>query len=293
LSEPLKRLDGGSSQANNAGVRFVEWTTFHQSYAYEDFVEGLRPVLSEEDPGAISYRVVPGVFRRICARAAADPENHYVLVIDEINRGNIAKILGELMTLLEDDKRAGEVNELAVTLPYSGDEFSVPNNLYVIGTMNTADRSIALLDVALRRRFAFVEVMPNPALLGDEQVEYEGIAVPLGDLLRVLNRGIVRSIDRDHQIGHSYLLNVARADGEKRLEMLEFVWNNQIVPLLEEYFYTQREKLANLLAPFLADEEAGGEDNSSEGAEFELGRETGDRLMFALHELVTQADAQS
>jgi 5-methylcytosine-specific restriction protein B len=179
-----------------------------------------------------------------------------------------------------------------VTLPYSGDTFSVPKNLYVIGTMNTADRSIAPLDVALRRRFAFVEVMPNPGLLGDAQVEHEGIAVPLGDLLRVLNRGIVRSIDRDHQIGHSYLLNVAKVDGEERLGTLEFVWNNQIVPLLEEYFYTMREKLAQLLAPILADEEAGGEGDSSDDAAFEFGRETGDRLVFALHELVSQADTQ-
>jgi DNA polymerase III delta prime subunit len=289
LAAPLASLDGGSTRANTASERFVEWTTFHQSFAYEDFVEGLRPVLSEEDPEGISYRVVPGVFRRICARAAADPDKPYVLVIDEINRGNIAKILGELMTLLEDDKRAGEPNGLAVTLPYSGDTFSVPKNLYVIGTMNTADRSIALLDVALRRRFAFVEVMPNPALLGDEQVKHEGIVVPLGELLRVLSRGIVRGVDRDHQIGHSYLLDVAKADGEERLETLEFVWNNQIVPLLGEYFYAQREKLAELLAPFLADEEAGGE---GDDAAFELSRLTGDSLIFALHELVSTEDAQ-
>jgi len=292
LAAPLAGLDGASTRSNTVGERFVEWTTFHQSFAYEDFVEGLRPVLSEEDPEGITYRVVPGAFRRICARAAADPENRYVLVIDEINRGNIAKILGELMTLLEDDKRTGEPNSLAVTLPYSGDEFSVPKNLYVIGTMNTADRSIALLDVALRRRFAFVEVMPNPALLRDEQVEHEGIAVPLGELLRVLNRGIVRGIDRDHQIGHSYLLDVAKADGEERLETLEFVWNSQIVPLLEEYFYTQREKLAELLAPFLADEEAGREGDASDDAAFELSRQTGDSLIFALHELVARADTQ-
>ena len=196
------------------------------------------------------------------------------------------------MTLLEDDKRAGEPNELAVTLPYSGDEFSVPSNLYVIGTMNTADRSIALLGVALRRRFAFVEVMPDPALLGDERVEHQDIAVPLGELLRVLNRGIVRGIDRDHQVGHSYLFDVANADGEQRLETLEFVWNNRIVPLLEEYFYAQREKLAELLAPFLADEEVGREGDPSDDAAFELGRQTGDVLIFALHELVSKEDAQ-
>jgi 5-methylcytosine-specific restriction protein B len=249
-------------------------------------------VQSEEDPGAISYPVLSGVFRRISARAAADPENKYVLVIDEINRGNISKILGELMTLLEDDKRAGEPNELTVTLPYRGDAFSVPKNLYIIGTMNTADRSIALLDVALRRRFAFGEVMPNPTLLDKDQVEYEGTIVRLGDLLRVLNRGIVRSIGRDYQIGHSYLLSVAKADGDDRLATLDFVWNNQILPLLEEYFYAQREKLAQLLAPFGGDEESDGEAGSSEDAESELGREMGDRLVFALQKLVSQADAQ-
>ncbi len=290
LGERLAKLEGGN-QATAAADKFVEWTTFHQSYAYEDFVEGLRPVQSEDDPEGISYAVLPGVFRRICTRAAADPQNKYVLVIDEINRGNISKILGELMTLLEDDKRAGEPNELAVTLPYSGDAFSVPNNLYIIGTMNTADRSIALLDVALRRRFAFVEVMPDPALLMDAGVEYEGTVVPLGDLLRTLNRGIARSIGRDHQIGHSYLLNVAKADGEDRLATLEFVWNNQILPLLEEYFYAQQEKLAQLLAPFRADEESDGESASRDDAEFELGRETGDRLVFALRELVSRGDA--
>jgi 5-methylcytosine-specific restriction protein B len=196
------------------------------------------------------------------------------------------------MTLLEDDKRAGEPNGLAVTLPYSGDEFSVPENLYVIGTMNTADRSIALLDVALRRRFAFVEVMPNPALLGDERVEHEDIAVSLGELLRVLNRGIVRAIDRDHQIGHSYLLDVAKADSEERLESLEFVWNNRLVPLLEEYFYAQREQLAELLAPFLVDEEVGRDGDPSDDAGFELSAQTGDALIFALHELVSREDAQ-
>lgn len=264
---------------------FVEWATFHQSYAYEDFVEGLRPVQSDEGPEGVSYKVVPGVFKRICSRADNDPGNKYVLVIDEINRGNIAKILGELITLLEDDKRAEGANPLTVTLPYSGKDFSVPANLYIIGTMNTADRSIALLDVALRRRFAFVELMPQPELLDDCQVESAESVVPLGDLLRSLNRGIRKYLDRDHQIGHSYFLTVKKAAKEEQVNVLEFVWNNKIIPLLEEYFYSQRDRLAELLAPFRTDVEPDFEDAQETGIDFEIGRQTGDDLVIALAKL--------
>jgi biotin operon repressor len=264
---------------------FIRWATFHQSYAYEDFVEGLRPILSEEGDGDVSYNIVPGVFRRICTRAAEDPGNRYVLVIDEINRGNIAKILGELITLLEDDKRAGKPNALSVTLPYSGDAFVVPSNLYIIGTMNTADRSIALLDVALRRRFAFVELMPRAELLDGTTVETEEASVSLSALLRSLNQGIRRYLDRDHQIGHSYFLKVAETSEAKRVEMLEFVWNSQVIPLLEEYFYSQRDKLAELLAPFRTDVESGIEVVQEEGLDFEIGRQSGDDLVIALAKL--------
>lgn len=264
---------------------FVERTTFHQSYAYEDFVEGLRPVKSEEDPGDISYDVVPGVFRGVCTRAADDPHNKYVLVIDEINRGNIAKILGELITLLEDDKRAGGDNPLKVTLPYSGDEFEVPSNVYVIGTMNTADRSIALLDVALRRRFAFVELMPRPQLLRGIHVESAETVVPLEPLLRSLNKSIRQYLDRDHQVGHSYLLEVARADDAERADVLEFVWNNRIVPLLEEYFYSQRDRMAEVLSPFRTDVESDREQDEEEELDSSFARLTGDDLMTALAKL--------
>lgn len=263
---------------------FIMWTTFHQSYAYEDFVEGLRPVRSDERPGDISYDIIPGAFRRICTRAAADPTNKYVLVIDEINRGNIAKILGELITLLEDDKRS----VLSVTLPYSGDTFTVPGNLYLIGTMNTADRSIALLDVALRRRFAFIEMRPRPELLDSAQVESQEAVVPLGNLLRNLNESIRRYLDRDHQIGHSYFLTVARASEEQRVDVLEFVWNNQITPLLEEYFYSQRDKLAELLAPLYPDPAV--ESDYGDGREIELERLMGDDLLVALARLAERGN---
>jgi 5-methylcytosine-specific restriction protein B len=270
---------------------FVMWTTFHQSYAYEDFVEGLRPVHSEDAPQDISYQVVPGVFRRICTRAAEDRDNKYVLVIDEINRGNIAKILGELITLLEDDKRSGKKNALAITLPYSAEEFEVPSNLYVLGTMNTADRSIALLDVALRRRFAFIELMPRPELLHGVEVESAETIVPLEDLLRSLNQSIRQYLDRDHQIGHSYLLEVARADEEQRADVLEFVWNNRIVPLLEEYFYSQRDRMAEILAPFRTDVESGLDPDGEEQLDSSFARLTGDDLMSALAKLAKKDEA--
>ena len=272
---------------------FVMWTTFHQSYAYEDFVEGLRPVSSEDGSGEISYEVMPGAFRRICARAMADPENKYVLVIDEINRGNIAKILGELITLLEDDKRMGQPNALAIVLPYSGQVFSVPSNLYVIGTMNTADRSIALLDVALRRRFAFLELMPQPELLEGSTVESTEATVRLADLLRSLNQGIRRSLDRDHQVGHSYFLEVSRATEDARADLLDFVWSNRIMPLLEEYYYGQRDRLVELLAPFLSDLELEAEGIEAEELGAEIGQLRGEDLLAALTRLADRADRRN
>ncbi len=142
-----------------------------------------------------------------------------------------------MITLIATDKRLGAVNEIKVTLPYSGEEFGVPADLLIIGTMNTADRSIALLDVALRRRFTFVELMPQPELLG------EVAGVPLGQLLTALNRKLEAYLDRDHQIGHSYLMNLTSVAD------LRFAWDHNVMPLLQEYFYGDGEKLEAILGP--------------------------------------------
>jgi 5-methylcytosine-specific restriction protein B len=269
---------------------FVMWATFHQSYSYEDFVEGLRPVQSEEDVAGVSYEIVPGVFRRLCSRAAQDANNKYILVLDEINRGNIAKVLGELITLLEDDKRSGQPNELSITLPYSGATFQVPDNLYIIGTMNTADRSLALIDVALRRRFAFIELMPKLSLLKGMTVESIEAVVSLEKLLGSLNRSIERHRDRDHQIGHSYFLRVGQAEAEDRVEMMQFVWNYQIIPLLEEYFYSQRDKLNDILAPLRMDEEGDSEIDQDDETVLEIGRLVGEDLIVALVKLSQRSE---
>jgi DNA polymerase III delta prime subunit len=237
LSEELQQLKNPSTSKTEASD-FFEFVTFHQSFAYEEFIEGLKPTI--DDDGSLSYIVRPGILRDIAARAEAAWTKHgdsapkYLLIIDEINRANIAKVFGELITLIEDDKRLGTRNKLEVRLPYSEDTFGVSPNLYIIGTMNTADRSIALLDLALRRRFSFLEVTPDPSLLKTVA------GVDLRALLTKLNERIELLLDRDHRIGHSYFMVQSAAD-------LHFAWFRRVVPLLQEYFYNDNERLYALL----------------------------------------------
>lgn len=212
----------------------IIFTTFHQNYGYEDFIQGLRPDTQSKE---MNFKTVDGVFKKIADKALADEHNNYVIVIDEINRANISKVFGELITLIEEDKRWGEINQASATLP-SGDIFAVPNNLYIIGTMNSADKSISLIDTALRRRFEFIEQKPDASLVSDPL---------LRAILEKLNSKLVTELDStDLLIGHSYFMNRTKAD-------LARILNNAIIPLLYEYFYDNRKKVYSILSDVIKD----------------------------------------
>lgn len=217
----------------------IVFCTFHQAFAYEEFVEGLRAIT--DDDGNVQYPVEPGIFKCIAVTAAQQRKDAFVLVIDEINRANIARVFGELITLLEPDKRLGNPNSLRVQLPASKEWFGVPPNLHVVGTMNTADRSIALMDVALRRRFTFEEMMPDAGALRTELTE-AGVEAELRklvvDVFTKLNDRLRYLYDREHQIGHAYFLGV------RSLADLRTVFADRILPLLQEYFFGQWAKIA-------------------------------------------------
>jgi hypothetical protein len=219
-------------------IKNYEFVTFHQSFSYEDFVEGIKPKMEEQE-NDLSYEIKDGIFKKLCLRATANPENQYAIFIDEINRGNVSSIFGELITLIEDDKRIGAENALMVKLPYSKKEFGIPSNLHVIGTMNTADRSVEALDTALRRRFTFEEIMPLPHLLSN--ISFTGFY--LDEVLETINKRIEALLDRDHCIGHSYFIKITDGDTTS----LEQTFQNKIIPLLQEYFYHDYEKIALIL----------------------------------------------
>ncbi len=211
----------------------IQMVTFHPTYSYEEFIEGIMPDIGPAHKG-IHYSIRSGIFKGFCDTAKKDPKNKYILIIDEINRGNIAKIFGELITIIEKDKRGTQV-----ILPYSRAPFTIPDNLYIIGTMNTADQSIALVDIALRRRFAFIEMQPNYELL-DQTIGQ----INLSKLLKSLNDRI-RNVEREKQIGHSYFM----VDGRPIVNMdnLIIALKYEVIPLLQEYFYNDYKTLSDVL----------------------------------------------
>ncbi len=233
----------------------IEFVTFHQAMSYEDFVEGIKPKAADKQ---VYYELEDGIFKQMCERASQAlqqtcerytkeipniiPEEwiqeseKFILIIDEINRGNIAGIFGELITLIEQDKRKGRDEATFVVLPYSKSSFIVPPNLYLIGTMNTADRSVENLDSALRRRFSFVEMPPNPRLLHRKIGE-----IDLRLLLETLNQRIEILLDKDHCIGHAYFMSI------QTLEELRVVFANKVIPLLQEYFFNDWAKIGLIL----------------------------------------------
>lgn len=231
---------------NNAKIeKRYDFVTFHQSFVYEDFIEGIRPSV---DPVSktIVYNPQDGVFKRICKVAMNNPSKQYALFIDEINRGNISEIFGELISLIELDKRKGQYCELEAVLPYSKAPFTVPNNLNVIGTMNSADKSIATIDIALRRRFDFVNITCNYEELtnalkirGLDAQNIEGIDII--KLLKVINKRIELLLDSNHIIGHAFLMKVSSFQDIKN------ILEKKIIPLLEEYFFDDLQKIQMIL----------------------------------------------
>ena len=259
--QSLVELVDGIRQGPIGSGELIErysFVTFHQSYGYEEFVEGLRPVLdTEQESGQVRYEIREGAFKELCRKARLAPDQQFAMVIDEINRGNISKVFGELITLIEVDKRDpmnGAKPPAVAKLTYSGEPFSVPANVDVIGTMNTADRSLALVDTALRRRFDFIPRMPDVRdIVG---APLHGLKVTVGEdvidvsrLLGRINERVEALYDRDHTIGHAYFTPLAGVpDGPTRFAALSEIFRHRLLPLLEEYFFEDWQKIRLVLA---------------------------------------------
>lgn len=233
---------GKAEKAEMEERRALEVVCFHPAYGYEEFLEGYRPTVEQ---GTMVFERRDGLFKQLCDRARADRDREYVLIIDEINRGDVPRIFGELMMVLERSKR-----EESISLPVSGRAFSVPGNVLVIATMNTADRSIALLDAALRRRFGFIELMPDYGVLRSGVVG----GIPLGAWLEELNKRVLQHLGRDArnlQIGHSYLMHSSEPIAKP--DRFASALHDDIVPLLEEHCYEDFETLGRILGDDLVD----------------------------------------
>lgn len=236
-----------SGKKDNSKIEMVQ---FHQSYSYEDFIRGFKPDIDG------NFRLKDGIFYSLCERARKDEANNYYIIIDEINRGNLSKIFGELMMLIEGDKR-GSAYEVSLTYSKNeGEKFNVPKNLFIIGTMNTADRSLALVDYALRRRFSFIDV--EPAFNTEEFNNYlsangvsDELISKINYSMKILNDEIEKDdieLGKGYKIGHSYFCNISSNNDEES-------WNNwysriikfEIKPLLEEYWFDNKEKVSDLL----------------------------------------------
>lgn len=237
---------GNSSQYNQ---RF-SMVSFHQAYGYEEFVEGIRPVMSniaqnnqanqinqgaQSSGSQMSYAIQDGAFLKLCQRAANDPEHRYAMLIDEINRANVSRVFGELLSLIEPDKRMGQANAMHLNLAYSGRSFSVPNNVDIYATMNTQDHSLAPLDMALRRRFRFIDCPPKPELLSTiwlsesaDGAESNKSSIDLAKLLSGLNQRITQALGAEAQLGHAFLLAV------QNLSQLQTALVEQIIPQLAQ-----------------------------------------------------------
>ncbi|MGP9518088.1 McrB family protein [Psychrobacter sp. AOP7-C1-14] len=238
--------DNQIHQNQNIAQQRFSMVSFHQAYGYEEFVEGIRPVMSgaaqannsSPNQTQMSYAVQDGAFLRLCQRAARDPQQRYAMLIDEINRANVSRVFGELLSLIEPDKRAGKPNAMTVSLAYSGRAFSVPANMDIYATMNTQDHSLAPLDMALRRRFRFVDCPPQPDLLSTIRAsndtdtglseDLEAAMIDLSKLLTGLNRRIVQTLGVEAQLGHSFLFAVTQ------LEQLQTALVEQIIPQLAQ-----------------------------------------------------------
>ncbi|GAA0308332.1 McrB family protein [Psychrobacter aestuarii] len=210
--------------------------SFHQAYGYEEFVEGIRPVTAAQG-GALSYQVQDGAFLQLCQRAANDPSSRYAMLIDEINRANVSRVFGELLSLIEPDKRLGQAQAMQVQLAYSGRHFGVPDNVDIYATMNTQDQSLAPLDTALRRRFRFVTCPPRPELLPSIDVAAADtnstLQIDLGRLLAGLNQRIVHSLGAEAQLGHAFFWHVTS------LFELQQALVQQVIPQLLQLAGTQ------------------------------------------------------